>query len=192
MNLQRYFTSFLLILFVGLGAYYLIHFGYYPVAMVGGNLITANHFETEYVVAYHYYARAAIINQDVDPDSREFKRELRRAVMDNLIEQSLIRQDLDQRIGEDLPDIIENKIISAQRSDLKTIEENAKALYGLNLADFKSLVLVPQARREILQGRLFLEKQDYDKWLQGARKKATVFIITPEFYWKDGATKLRD
>ncbi len=192
MSLQRYFTTFLLILFVGLGAYYLIHFGYYPVAIVNHAVVTANNFENEYAVAYHYYSQALADSQDTDVRSLDFKKELRRAVMENMVVQALISQDLVERVGKDLPGIVENKILSAQKSDTKTIAETAKVLYGLNLADFKSLVLVPQAQKEILQGRLFLEKKDYEKWLQEAKKNAKVFIVTPEFYWQDLSVKSRD
>ena len=192
MSLQKYFTVFLVILFVGLGAYYLVHFGYYPVAAVNRSLITANRFETEYAVAYHYYERALSNSVDADPRSRDFKKELRRAVMENLIEQTLIREDLVVRIGKDLPTIVDGKIFNAQKRDLKTAEETAKVLYGLTLAEFESLVLVPQAQKEILQGRLFLEKQDYETWLREAKKNAKVFIVTPEFYWQDLSVKLRD
>lgn len=192
MSLQKFFTTFLVILFVGLGAYYLIHFGYYPVAVANGSIITANKFETEYAVAYHYYSNALADSKETDPRSLGFKKELRRAVMENLIEQALIAQDLAQRVGKDLPGIVANKILSVQKTDQQTIEKTAKALYGLNLADFKSLVLAPQAQKEILQGRLFLEKQDYEKWLQEAKKNAKVFIITPEFYWQDLSVKSRD
>ena len=192
MSLQRFFTVFLVILFVGLGSYYLVHFGYYPLAVVDRSLITANRFETEYAVAYYYYLRALANSEDTDPRSREFKKELRRAVLEDLVDQALINRDLTTRVGKELPEIVENKIISAQRADLKTIEETAKMLYGLSLADFKSLVLVPQAQKEILQGRLFLEKQDYEAWLREAKKNAKVFIVTPEFYWEDSSVKSRD
>lgn len=192
MSLQKYFTTFLAILFVGLGAYYVVHFGYYPVAVVDRSLVTANRFETEYAVAYHYYLRALANSEDTDPRGRDFKIELRRAVLEDLIDQVLISRDLIVRVGKELPEIVENKIVAAQKADLKTIEETAKLLYGLSLADFKALVLEPQAKKEILQGRLFLEKKEYDSWLREAKKNAKVFIITPEFYWQDSSVKLRD
>ena len=37
-----------------------------------------------------------------------------------------------------------------------------------------------------------LEKKDYEKWLREAKKNAKVFIVTPEFYWRDSSVKLRD
>lgn len=192
MSLQRYFTTFLLILFVGLGGYYLVHYGYYPIALVNSQIITANRFEIEYAVAYNYYVRALSDAKDTDPKARDFKRELRRAVLDNLIEQALVQQDLNVRVGKDLNQIVQGKILNSQKLDPKTLEETARVVYGLDLSDFQSLVLVPQAEKEILQGRLFLEKKDYEQWLQEAKKTAKVFIVTPEFYWQDASVKLRD
>ncbi|MEK7640560.1 MAG: SurA N-terminal domain-containing protein [Patescibacteria group bacterium] len=192
MSLQRYFTTFLLILFVGLGAYYLVHYGYYPVALVNSQIITANHFEVEYAVAYNYYVRALSSSGDTDPRTREFKKELRRAVLDNLVEQALVQQDLNVRVGKELNQIVQGKILNSQKLDPKTLEETARVVYGLDLSEFESLVLVPQAQKEILQGRLFLEKQDYEQWLRDAKKNAKVFIVTPEFYWQDLTVKLRD
>ncbi len=192
MSLQRYFTTFLLILFVGLGAYYLVHYGYYPVALVNSQMITANRFEVEYAVAYNYYVRALSASKDTDPRTREFKKELRRAVLDNLVEQALVRQDLNQRIGRELDQIVQGKILNSQKLDPQTIEETARVVYGLDLSEFESLVLVPQARKEILQGRLFLEKKNYEEWLREAKKNAKVFIVTPEFYWEESTVKLRD
>ncbi len=192
MSLQRYFTTFLLILFVGLGAYYLVHYGYYPVAVVNSQIITANRFEIEYAVAYNYYVRALSVSKDTDPRTREFKKELRRAVLDNLLEQALVRQDLSSRVGKELNQIVQGKILNSQKLDPKTLEETARVIYGLDLSEFESLVLVPQAQKEILQGRLFLEKKEYDQWLQDAKKNAKVFIVTPEFYWQDLTVKLRD
>lgn len=191
-NLQKYFTGFLVIIFFGLGAYYLVHFGYYPVAVVGAKIITANRLDVEYAVAHNYYVRALSGSDETDPESREFKRELRRAVMENLIEQSLIQQDLAQRLGKDLASVIDGKLLGIQQKDPKILEETARLLYGIDLSDFTSLVLVPQAHKEILQGRLFLEKVKYEEWLRNAKKDAKIFIITPEFYWQDDAVRLRD
>lgn len=192
MSLQKYFTGFLGILFIGLGAYYLVHFGYYPVAVVNKSIITSNKLDTEYIVAYGYYSRALAKNKETDTSALQFKRDLRRAVFADLVEKSLIDQELSQRVGKDIDDIVTSKIENAQGQNNKTLEETAKLVYGLSLADFKELVLIPKAQKEILEGRLFLEKQDFDKWLLGAKKTAKVFIITPEFYWKDGEVVSRD
>lgn len=189
---QWFYLTFLTIVFFGLGSYYFIHFGYYPVAIVNSKLITAKALNEEYVVAYRYYAGAALLAGKVEEIGKpEFKKELRRATLNDLIEKVFISGELQKRIGEDLGGIVQNKI-SASVSDTDNLEEAAQSLYGLSLADFQEMVLVPQAKREILEGRLFLEKKELGGWLVEAASNAKVFILTPEFYWDINKVALRE
>lgn len=188
---QWFYLTFLIIVFFGLGSYYFIHFGYYPVAIVNYKLITAKALNEEYVAAYRYYAGASLlVGKADDIDKPEFKKELRRATLNDLIEKVFINKELQKRIGKDLGGIIQNKI-SASANGKDNLEEAAKSLYGLNLADFREMVLEPRAEREILEGRLFLEKKDLNSWLSEAAQDAKVFIVTPEFYWDSNKVALR-
>ena len=177
---QWYYLTFLVIVFAGLGFYYLVHFGFYPLAVINGSLVSARSFNEEFVLAYQYYARALAGQTDVS--SKEFQKELRRATLNSLIQKALISAGLKEKVGNDLDSIVENKI-SAQKIDSQTLEQAARAVYGLSLADFKQMVLIPQAQREILEGRLTLEKKKFEDWLVEATQAAKVFILTPEFYW---------
>lgn len=186
---QFFYLTFLAIIFAGLAAYYLIHFGYYPVAMVNSDLISAKTLNEEFAAALRYYSAALKGKDRINIESREFRREIRRATLSDLIDKSLIYKEAKNRVGNDLDNLVNNKI-DQQLVNRKNVEDAAKLLYGLNLADFRELVLIPQARKEILEGRLFLEKKDFDSWLSEAEKNAKVFIITPEFYWNSGTLKL--
>lgn len=189
---QWFYLMFLAIVFFGLGSYYFIHFGHYPVAIVNSRLITAKALNEEYIVAYRYYAGAALLaGKREEIDNPDFKKEIRRATLNNLVEKALISKELEKRIGKDLGGIIENKI-SASINDRSNLEEAAENLYGLSLADFQEMVLAPQAEREILEGRLFLEKKDLSAWLFEAASNAKVFILTPEFYWDSNKVALRN
>jgi hypothetical protein len=188
-NFQHFFLTFLAIIFVGLASYYVVHFGYYPIAIVNGSVIFSRSLTDEYFVAYRYYANL-LGPQNEEVASLEFKKELRRAVLNDLIEKSLIRQELKTRVGKDLNSLVENKTkISAKGDDM---EEAANLLYGLSLVDFREMVLVPKAQREILEGRLFLENKTIENWLAEAAENASVFILTPEFYWDKNRVALRD
>lgn len=187
---QWFYMTFLAIIFSGLSAYYVIHLGYYPVAIVNYNLISARSLSDEYAVAYRYYAKVLGENSDVDLNSNELKKELRRATLNDLIEKSLIYQELKSKVGKELAYLIEGKI-NLEGINKEKLEEAASVLYGLSLADFKEMVLVPKAQKEILEGRLFLEKKTYDEWLSGASGNAKVFILTPEFYWDKNKVVLR-
>ena len=76
--------------------------------------------------------------------------------------------------------------------DEPALKHAAENLYGMTLVDFNEMILIPQARREILEGRLYLEKQNLDDWLAQALGSARVTILTPEFIWDNNKVALRD
>lgn len=188
---QFFYLTFLAIIFAGLAAYYIIHLGYYPVAIVNSDFISAKTLNEEFAAALRYYSAALKGKDGVNIESREFRREIRRATLGDLIDKSLIYNEVKNRLGSDLDNLVNNKI-DQQLTNRKNVEDAAKLLYGLNLADFRELVLIPQARKEILEGRLFLEKRDFDSWLSATEKSAKVFIITPEFYWDKNGLAVRN
>jgi hypothetical protein len=185
---QWYYLTFLSVIFVGLGFYYLVHFGFYPLAIVNGHLVSARSFNNEFLAAYQYYSR--VLAGQMDVNSREFRGELRRATLAGLIQKSLISAELKEKVGDDLKTIVYNKI-GAGGANTEALERAAQTVYGLSLADFKQMILIPQAEREVLEGRLFLEKKKLEDWLASASKNAKVLIVTPEFYWDAGQLIVR-
>ena len=71
------------------------------------------------------------------------------------------------------------------------ISEGAEKIYGLNLADFKSQVLMPQAYKEILQGRMFLNKENFDEWLKNKKSAVRIIILSPDLQWDGSSVKLQ-
>lgn len=178
---------FLSIIFFSLGFYYFIHAGFYPVAVVNSRLISAKIFEKEYQAALIYYKNALKIyaGQDLNQATmRDFIIEIRRSTLDNLIVNTLIYGELKRRVGGDLPIILERKMPS--------FKESAAALYGLTGDEFKELVLIPQAYREILDGRLTLEGADFNEWLAKAKQSAKVRLLLSQFEWNGSNIALRD
>ena len=186
---------FLAIIFVGIVSYYFIHFGHYPVAIVNGKFITAKALNEEYLVAFQYYVRTlANLGQEnddyVDPNSPVVHKELRRAAMHDLIDKALVTEELKKRIGKDVDSAVDNRI-SAVNADNKEVAEAAKLLYGLDIESFKSMVLVPQAEKELLEGSLYLEQKKFVDWLKQAETDARVTILTPEFAWDTNKVVVR-
>src|SRR3989338_10952251 len=117
-NFQHFFTLFLIIIFFSLGLYYFVHSGYYPVAIVSADIITANELLEEHSVAHRYYAGVLGKNKESELNSEEVAKELRRMALNNLIEQSVINQELKKRVGKDLDSLISNKInLSSERQE---------------------------------------------------------------------------
>lgn len=169
-------------MFFGLGVYYLAHNGLYPVIIVNSKFIFQRTFEKEFQAAAVYYQNAlrtysgnSNLNRE---DLRGFFQEIRRAALDNLIENTLIYNELQRRAGKALNEIVDKK--------LPAFKESAVALYGMTAEEFKKMVLIPQARREVLEGRFLLEKQDFAEWLFKEKQDAQIYILLPQFNW-DGS-----
>jgi hypothetical protein len=165
----------------------IIPFGYYPVVFVGLEPIFARDYNKNYSASMNYYDKAL---ETYTKDSQilqadEAKRELKRAVLDNLVENILINRELKRELNhDDLKILIEKKM--GEISDSRVVGEATETLYGFSLDEFKKLVLGPQARKEILDDRLFLAGIDLGEKMKSVRSQAKVMIFLPGFEWKNG------
>src|SRR3989338_11359268 len=169
---MKYKLAFLAIMFSGLTAYLFVHNGYYPVAIVDSRMILARDFEREFNSALIYYQNALATYSDQKIDLTrvaDFVLELRRATLDNLIEDVLISNELKGRLGDSLEKVLVEK--------LPSFNESAAALYGLTPSEFKERVLVPQAHREFLESYLVKEKSNLQDWLGGPKRVGPPFFF---------------
>lgn len=149
--------------------------------------------EKDSAAAYSYLRNTILVSGN-DPavvDLPESQLEIRRATLDKLITDSLIYNELKLRFGNEFQAIAERNI-GQYIGDNENIENGAKTLYGLDLLEFKKRVLMPQAYREILEGRMYLNNEDFSEWLESARANASVYILTPDLQWEDGEVSLRN
>lgn len=156
----------------------------YPVAIVNGDYITARNYEVNLDVAVNYAKGIAgdkAENQEMI-ESVEFKKETQRSVLESLVEARLISDYLDKNIkAKDLKAIIENKIKSAIGG--KDVAKGIAKLYGLSVSDFEKLVLIPQAKYEIIEGRFMIENKNFSEWIKEAKQTAKVTIYISGFKW---------
>jgi len=182
-EIRRYkiYIIFAFIVAAGLAAAFLVSRGHYPAALVDGELISANRFALDYSAASLYYQNLlktygpAVQGGELNPMDLEL------AVMNQLIDESLIKEGAAREVGGDLQYLLENKL-SKFRDDAN-LSRAAAAIYGLDENNFASEVLIPQATRDILAGRLFLRGQKIEDWLLAARKSARVVIFSRKFRW---------
>ena len=157
--------------------------GVYPVALVNSQIISARDLEKDYNAALRYFHNA-ILTYGSDPailEKEDSKKEIRRATLNKLVTDILISQEAEKRLGRELSDVTE-KIIS-QNLNSQNLEKAVSEIYGLGLEDFKKQILVSQAHREILEGKMFANKENFDQWLADASGKARVVILLPDFSW---------
>lgn len=183
MSFRNSIIIFFIFMGLGLGSFAAIRNGRYPVALVNFHVISAKTLEKDYNAAVRYFYNA-LLTYGSDPGILEetaSQKEIKRAVLNKLIINYLIYAETKKRLGRDLTGVTE-KIIS-QNVDDPQLERAVKEIYGLELEDFKDQVLVAQAHREILEGRMFLKNEDFDNWLQGAINQTKVIVLLPDFYW---------
>lgn len=186
---------FLLTVAAIIGVVYLIATKSYAAVFVDFSAISVKSFEADFEAALVYYEKALKTYNKGDAaviDSEEVKKEIQRAVLDKLIDNAVVHRELLERMGKkELESVIENKIKEIEKKSAE-IEEGIKDIYGFSLEDFKTKVLKPMAEEEILEGRLFLENKNFEKWLKEERARARVIILMPGFKWEDGQLKTEE
>ncbi|MDP3729686.1 MAG: hypothetical protein Q8R26_02975 [bacterium] len=178
---------------VGISGLVAIQSGWYPIAMVNFDIITRHAFERNYFTAATYYENAVLVyGKQKDPlEIDTIRKELTRATLDKLILDSIIAREVADRVGSDESDTIAEQKISAfiTAHDIDTAVET---LYGVDFDEFKSRILIPQAYREILEGRMLLDNENFDAWLAGKKQDSSVFIFFPGLEWRDSVVQVQE
>lgn len=192
MNYRKTAAFFFVMIAGGLAFNYLLSTGRFPVAFVGLRPISARALDELSAAAMRYYENVLrTYGGDLNELNRpEFKQDVRRAVFDKLIDDIIIRSELRKRIGKDLDLLVRSKLDKVE-SD-QDFQHAAATLYGLEPKRFRRIFLVPQAEREILEGRLVFERREMDDWLAEARRMARVTILSPEFKWGEEGVEPRN
>ena len=183
MTFKSSILIFLALMVSGFAVFIAARNGVYPVALVNSQIISARDLEKDYNAALRYFHNA-ILTYGSDPailEKEDSKKEIRRATLNKLVTDILISQEAEKRLGRELSDVTE-KIIS-QNLNSQNLEKAVSEIYGLGLEDFKKQILVSQAHREILEGKMFANKENFDQWLADASGKARVVILLPDFSW---------
>lgn len=185
MRKQTVFIVFALMMGAGLSLFFGLRFKWYPVAFVNLQPVGARLLEQQTHAAQQYYEKAALTYVKEKPaNEAAVTAEIRRAVLDKLIENVIIADELARRLGPRASEEVKKKV---EALDYKTgeVAEAVRELYGLTVEQFRSMVLVPQAEREVLAEDMASdqEKITITEWLLKARASAKVNIIAHLFFW---------
>ena len=156
----------------------------YPIILVGSNIITAKNFNEDFSASLNYYEQnQKIYGGDSQLlQSKEIRDEIKRALLTSLIEDILINKELRKEVkSEDLARLVINKIGDIKQGE--NAEKAAKILYGFSYDIFKKKILEPMAKKEILEGRLYLNDKNIDEYLEKIKSKTKIIILLPEFDW---------
>ena len=175
---KNIFLVFIIIALAGIAATgaYLILSQSYPVALVDWKPIFAKNFNNDYQAALVYYKNALEIyaKDSAVLDADETKTEIKRAILDNLIEKKLR-----QEIGNDkFYETISNKIEEAVKKG--DVRKAAETIYGFSFDEFKERVLAPQAKKEVFEDFF---KKDFEEKLKEIKSTAKIIMLLPDFEW---------
>ena len=177
--MKKFIVIFLIIIGLGFGALYLVRSGLYPMAILNSEVVWGHEVNKGAKVAVHYYQQSLIASGQKDNQEVDYQK-VKTAVLEGIFEKILISTALKQKMNN--TDLVASVNETVGKYSSKTnLEEASLALYGLNLADFYELVIVPQAQKELLEKELLKEGISYADWLSQARKSSKVILLTKEF-----------
>lgn len=167
--------------------------GAYPLAIVNGRIIWASSFRT-YIASALSYQEA--VRDTYTPSSTRLlaasaqsAQALGAVALDELIDQALISEGLEEKVGDNADRLRDLKIIDLR--DDPNLPGAARALFQLDPGSFTTAILRPQAEREVLSGRLYLENTALDTWLATERKEARVYLLSGTYTWTDTLVRVR-
>lgn len=117
--------------------------------------------------------------------------ELNRQVLGNLIEIMLVNKmvaETDPTINQRAEDLV-RQVVADNASF--SVSEAANRLYGLSEKDFTDLVLIPQAKRNLLLAHFKDDQAKLNDLWDTTNKIANIKIYYPGFYWADGEVKTK-
>lgn len=164
----------------------LVMTGLYPVALVDGSPIFQRTWKKAQNAA-KTFTNAQAQSSRADPidftssENQELLLDVMRGTLTSLIEDSAIRQKGDE-VVDGLGVLSRERVADALRQ-VKDPAAAAKLVYGLSLDDFRELVLLPQARRDVLKEVLKEGGQDFDSWLRDVKGSLTVRLFFVPFRW---------
>ena len=188
--MKKLYPLLIVLVFLGFGLLNLIRIGWYPVALVNAQLVWGYSLDKEYSSALKYYSQMlnTYKGKEVsDKQIKKIKKEVKQATLDKIIEKMIIANNANELIGDDKTKLIEAKV-KKYLQDPK-LKAAASALFNLSFDDFKAIILVPQAEREILEEQFSSENRDFKSWLKNQKKEAKVYLFTKEFIWTDEGIK---
>lgn len=186
--MNKFYIFLIILIIFGGGLIFIFRAGWHPVALVNSQLIWDWALEKEHASALVYYGNAVQTYEDIDPAKKQEQLELiqgdlRRAVLDKIIEKIIISNGARQLIGDNKDLLVKNKIEKYLENTKLTAA--AKELFNLDPNDFRNIVLVPQAEKELVEEQLISEGRDFDNWLLQQKKQARVYLFTKEFSWSE-------
>ncbi len=186
----RFHIAFGLLVFSGLFLFFLVSLGYYPIAIVNGDVISGRKFKKHFEAGNLYYDRFQETYKElIAKDSTLAPRDIQASILEQLIEDKLVHKGVREELKDDFDYLLKAKV--EKYDEDVSLQQAALTLYGLNFNDFKEEILIPQAERELLSARLFLKGEKIEDWLLKTKRTSKVSILSNQFHWTGDKVELK-
>jgi hypothetical protein len=188
--MKKLYIILIAIVFLGFGALNMIRSGWYPIALVNSQLVWGSEVEKEYNSALKYYSQILHTYKGEEVSKKQIKKikkDIKQATLDKVIEKIIIADNINELMGDKKQELVAAKV-KKYLQDPK-LKAAASALFNLDFNDFKDVILIPQAERELIEERFSSENRDFNSWLKNQKKEAKVHIFTKEFSWTESGIK---
>lgn len=160
--------------------------GFYPAAVVNGSIITFREWR-KLEEASKRFANAERARRGERPlnfaavENSVLLVEGRKTTLGALIEGQIIVGE-GRRLVPDFDQKSEENIVEALRR-APNFKQGVESLYGISYEDFKVMVLLPQARMELLKEALEKHSINFEERLGEAKRQANVRLLFVPFHW---------
>ncbi|MBI2582928.1 SurA N-terminal domain-containing protein [Candidatus Azambacteria bacterium] len=166
--------------------------GWYPAAVVGARPIWAADFRENVRGTRQYYESQGRASQDLKIQkqlaTKEALREIERGVLQAMVEDSLIASGTKALGIQNVSQRLQERVGAASQSadSSQDLERGVFLLYGWHFKDFEKRVLLPQARRELVQEEFKKRGENFDAWLLTLKRRAQVSVLAAGLDWQEG------
>ncbi len=183
------FLTLLALVTLGLGVFYILHYKVYPIAIINGHIIVGAEFDSISNGALNFYTKVSdTYKKEISSDVKEkLHTEIRRATMERLIEESLIKEELKRRFQEKTLKEYLNEKLNIDRQKIA----QASALYGMSGNTIQKTLFEPAAAEELLRETLAKEQINFETWLSNAAQSALIIVLMPSLTWSGKSVELR-
>ena len=113
-------------------------------------------------------------------ENQALREEVKRNTLTFLIENKIFSQE-GGKVADRFYAISTQKVEDVLKG--KNLEQGAKIVYGLDLDQFKKMVLLPQAWRDVLKEALAAKKQTLEEWLKQIKQSKKIRLLFLPFHW---------
>ena len=180
---KRYILIFIALAIIG-GAG-VISYGFLPMLKVEGEYVSYSGFLKVY---RGVEAADRLAKKNPPATSQELTRRAFETIIDNKFLDVAVRK-TNAGIKDEARKNVEQAVLESK--DL-SLEEAARKLYGLSAADFKKLVLIPAAEKDLLFKHYEYNTSELDALWDDLSQHGEVKIYYPGYEWRDGEVKIKD